>query len=92
MNVRRAKPLERLDEACPILTRSRLTFDCPVHEKCRGGRVEIPVSTTEAVGAWTRSGMDFGTMTIMPSIRRRGACGWHGLILDGRFEHCEDSV
>lgn len=93
MNVLRAQPIERLVDAHPLYMAcsERLAFDCPIHEDCAGGRIEIPTSTTESAGTWGRTGTTFETLSITPSIRRRGACGWHGFIRDGRFETCGDS-
>jgi len=32
---------------------------------------------------WTRSGDTFATLSITPSIRVVGACGWHGFVTNG---------
>jgi hypothetical protein len=70
-----------------------LSFDCPFHEDCTAGRVEIPTALTEGPLGWGRSSTDLTLITITPSIRRgpRGGCEWHGLIQAGRFMHCGDS-
>lgn len=42
---------------------------------------------TDAPGhaTWERTGDDFETLTLSPSIQRRdpGGCAWHGYIRDG---------
>lgn len=43
---------------------------------------------------WQRTGVDFATLTISPSIRVLGGpryCEWHGFIRNGLFEHCGDA-
>jgi Family of unknown function (DUF6527) len=32
---------------------------------------------------WNRTGDDFETLTVTPSIQRIGGCGWHGFITNG---------
>jgi hypothetical protein len=90
MKMRRAQPLERLADAnaCWMGCSERLAFDCPIHEDCR---VEVPTAAVETDGKWGRTGTTIDTLTITPSIRRQGACGWHGFIRGGRFETCGDS-
>lgn len=44
---------------------------------------------------WTRTGEEFETMTLEPSIRRipfSGSCGWHGFVRNGEVETCSDSI
>jgi hypothetical protein len=33
--------------------------------------------------AWQRTGDTFETLTLRPSIKRVGGCGWHGFVTDG---------
>lgn len=33
---------------------------------------------------WERTGDSFGALTLHPSVRRVGGCGWHGWIRDGK--------
>lgn len=32
---------------------------------------------------WKRTGTNFLTLTLHPSVRRTSGCGWHGFIRDG---------
>jgi len=78
-----------------------LTFDCPEgHADCHH---TIPFTPTRdgtawapASGAiWERSGDDFATMTISPSIRRvpgdHDRCAMHIEIVDGKILFAGDS-
>lgn len=35
---------------------------------------------------WDRTGDTFETLTLTPSIRRIGGCGWHGFITNGQVK------
>lgn len=40
---------------------------------------------------WTRTGEDFATLTLTPSVFRnpaKGGCGWHGFITNGAVTPC----
>lgn len=37
---------------------------------------------------WQRSGETLENLTLKPSIRRLGACGWHGYLTEGVFKKC----
>ena len=113
MKPRREKPLERLIDADPSWwvprdgDRTRkigIIFDCPIHEHCSvgvpfsnpiGGGSGEPMHSSKAL--WERTGEDFDTLTISPSIHVLGevngpdGCQWHGYVRNGRFETCGDS-
>ena len=76
-----------------------ISFECPLHEDCRlgayftnpldGGPPFEPERPT-----WDRTGEDFESLTLAPSIRvlqGNGGCRWHGFIRAGRFETCGDA-
>ena len=65
-----------------------LSFDCPCGGKCgqrpclffenpQDGGPPLPGTT------WTRTGDTFETLTLIPSIQRKGGCNWHGFITNG---------
>ncbi len=67
-----------------------LLCDCP---KCGGNHpLFVPFanpldggpSTHPDISSWKRTGDNFATMTLTPSIRRLD-CGWHGFITDGNI-------
>lgn len=42
--------------------------------------------TLEGVAvSWQRTGDTFETLTLRPSLQRRGGCDWHGFLTDGVF-------
>jgi len=107
MKPQRAKRLERLVDAHPKLEHGGtwLSFDCPIHlndateemspeERVHHWcRVAIPLRGGHEK-PWDHTGDSFETITVSPSIARRGGaggCEWHGFIRNGRFEHCGDS-
>ena len=68
-----------------------IMFDCPCgcQEDCF-----IPFENSLDGGApcgdvnhlWHRTGEDFETLTLSPSIRRVGGCAWHGFITNGEVK------
>ena len=67
-----------------------VSFDCP----CGCGiRVYVDLQNPldgggpheTAAPKWTRTGTDFETLTLSPSIQRSDlyGCGWHGFVTDG---------
>lgn len=81
-------------DGTPIPYREKVgvSFDCP--SGC-GEPAFIPfenpedggpaVKTTPNHPAWHREGDSFETLTLRPSILRRGGCGWHGFLTNGEF-------
>lgn len=76
----------------PERTGIGVSFDCPCG-KC-GYLCFVPFQnpidggppTITSYPLWTRTGDDFDTLTLTPSILRateRGGCGWHGFITNG---------
>lgn len=69
-----------------------IRFDCPCG-RCdpeRNGvfvHVDPPLDgkpfDTRGIPQWKRTGDDFATMTLEPSILRVGGCGWHGFVRNG---------
>lgn len=65
-----------------------VVFDCP--DGC-GIPCYVPFANPLDGGAshdpqrhgWQRTGETFETLTLTPSILRRGGCGWHGFITNG---------
>lgn len=37
---------------------------------------------------WQRTGDAFESLTLTPSILRRGGCGWHGFVTNGEIITC----
>jgi len=72
-----------------------IIFDCPCQsESCAwGGKIAVsfsnpikgPASTVDRC-LWTRSGEDFATLTLSPSIHAVGH--WHGWLKNGVLESC----
>jgi hypothetical protein len=66
-----------------------LNFDCPCG--CGTGPICImfknPLDGKPAddygLPSWNRTGEDFETLTLTPSIQRRCRCDWHGFITNG---------
>jgi hypothetical protein len=67
-----------------------VTFDCP----CGCGTNcyvpfanpldgQPPHDTRPNLPTWQRTGETFESLTLTPSIRRVGGCGWHGFITNG---------
>lgn len=79
-----------------------ISFDCPCGGKCGSDKwnnrvflhIQNPVDGKpyESGGApyWERSGEDFATISLSPSIRRMSDCGWHGFVTNGEIIHCDD--
>ena len=71
-----------------------ITFDCPCG-KC-GERPCIifsnPLDGGEDYGngnpTWERTGKTFETISLKPSLQRKGGCNWHGFLTDGYFKEC----
>lgn len=65
-----------------------VSFDCPCGCK---DRAYIPFKNPLDGGpphdtnhpTWDRTGEDFETLTLKPSIQRVGGCKWHGFITNG---------
>lgn len=75
-------------EPIPLRERVGVGFDCP---KCGPiHRAFIPFANPFDGGppthpmAWQRTGEDFDTLSLHPSILRRD-CGWHGFITNGEI-------
>ena len=68
-----------------------LGFDCPCGCKIRGyvdfaNPLDGGPPLRDAHHQWQRTGEDFATLTLTPSIlrsREKGGCGWHGFITNG---------
>ena len=79
----------------PLRERVGLSFDCPC-----GCGTRLPILFTNppdgpgpVVGignTWERTGEDFETMTLSPSILRREPCParWHGFVTNGEILTC----
>jgi len=82
-------------EPVPRRERVALSFLCPCG---KGERVTLMLRNPPDGGpnpipelpAWERSGEDFASMSLTPSIQRRdpGGCQWHGFLTDGVFRSC----
>lgn len=69
-------------------------FDCPCGDVSESHRCCVsfanplddgpPIHTGKNNG-WQRTGETFETLTLDPSIRRIGGCGWHGFIRNGEI-------
>ena len=65
-----------------------ITFDCPcgcdepvfVHVTPLDGGPSHPQAKV-----WDRTGEDFESMTLSPSLQRVGGCGWHGFVRNGEI-------
>jgi uncharacterized protein DUF6527 len=44
-----------------------------------------PPDVIEKYPLWNRTGDTFETLTLRPSLQRRGGCDWHGFLTDGVF-------
>ncbi len=81
-------------EPVPLRERVGITFDCPCG--CKNPLSLIfanPVDgglPVQASPNWTRSGDEFETMSLMPSILRTLGCpnSWHGFVTAGNIVHC----
>lgn len=77
----------------PVRSGVGLGFDCPCG-KC-GQRAyvafENPIDGGPVVNpelpTWNRTGIDFKTITLTPSIQRNSGCRWHGYLTNGEFKH-----
>ncbi len=47
-----------------------------------------PVNLQQPHASWEREGTTFETLTIKPSILRKGGCGWHGWVTNGEVTSC----
>lgn len=69
-----------------------LKFDCPcgcpdpVYVSCTPLDGGAPAQGCGPV--WDRTGADFATLTLSPSIRRVGGCNWHGWLRNGELISC----
>ncbi len=69
----------------PNNERRDLIFDCPV---CKNHRIAVPISGDRK---WEKSGDDFETTTLSPSIHYNPqksnptTCEWHGFIKNGEI-------
>lgn len=67
-----------------------VSFDCPCG--C-GERVFVHLSNPTDGGppragnhpTWKRTGEDFDSLTLSPSIQRVGGCEWHGFVRNGQI-------
>lgn len=69
-----------------------ISFDCPCG--CED-RVSVPFTNPLDGGpngyhphGWQRTGEDFESLTLSPSIRRMDGCEWHGWVRDGEVITC----
>lgn len=70
-----------------------ITFDCPCGcESPVFVYLENPLDGNPAFDTntpkWCRHGDDFETLTLSPSLLRRGGCGTHGWVRHGYWEFC----
>lgn len=67
----------------------RLVFNCP---GCgRGGSISIGDQKPPETPSWqitAGSVADLTSITLAPSIRCVGCCGWHGYLTNGVFASC----
>lgn len=78
-------------EPIPLQHGSDIIFDCPCgcdDPLCIP--VDPPLDGTPMRHArgWKRTGDDFATMTLTPSILRMDGCKWHGFITNGEIITC----
>ena len=91
--ISRINPVTKEREPVPKREGIGISFDCP----CGCGspvfvHIKNPMDgkpfDTQGAPSWDRTGDDFETMTLKPSILRsenRGGCGWHGFVTDGKI-------
>jgi hypothetical protein len=69
-------------------------LDCPCGNRDKGHQLYVPFANpldggppmqTGKNNGWQRTGETFETLTLTPSILRRGSCGWHGFITNGEI-------
>lgn len=68
-------------------------LDCPCGNKDEGHQMFVPFLNPLDGGpphgsrGWHRTGDDFGSLNLTPSILRKGpdSCGWHGYIRNGEI-------
>ena len=66
-----------------------VVFDCPCGNDDEEHRCYVPFENPIGPGpltnrkGWRRVGSTFEELTLEPSIRRVGGCGWHGVITNG---------
>lgn len=68
-------------------------FDCPCGDLSEDHRCYVPFLNPLDGGkslerGWQRTGDSFETLTLTPSIKRVGGCGWHGFITAGEVLTC----
>lgn len=76
----------------PKRTGVGISFDCPCG--C-GERAYVGFKNPTDGGPayepdrpkWERDGEDFETLTLRPSILRKGGCAWHGFLTGGVLRH-----
>lgn len=78
--------ITRNGEPVPYREGIGISFNCP----CGCGEqtflcFENPLDGGPPVGqtCWQRTGEDFETLTLHPSIQRVGGCGYHGWVKNG---------
>lgn len=75
-------------EPIPLALGVGVIFDCPCGNADEEHRCYVPFANPIGPGphvsekGWRRTGDTFETLTLTPSILRRG-CGWHGFITEG---------
>lgn len=68
-----------------------IVFDCPCGRCDEYNRVAVCFENPldgkpprqDRRSLWRRQGETFETLTLHPSIRRVGGCGWHGFVTNG---------
>ncbi len=75
-----------------------MTFDCPCGKCGVRGYVAFsnpndgyPPVLDPGEPSWSRTGFNFESLTLTPSIHRvkeKGGCGWHGFITGGKITTC----
>lgn len=68
-------------------------LDCPCGNRDESHQLYVPFDvaldgSTSTERGWHRVGDTFDTLTLTPSIRRIGGCGWHGFITNGEVISC----
>ena len=82
----------RDDELSPERHGVGISFDCPCGNcKYRAYlNFKNPIDGGEQIEparpSWKRTGEDFETMTLTPSIQRNSGCKWHGFLTKGELK------
>lgn len=82
------------DKPVPLRKGVALAFNCPC-----GCKDDVAIHITNPLDGgpklmhdgfptWERTGEDFESLTLRPSILRMGGCGWHGFITNGEIQTC----